>query len=103
VTAACLDPEGCISLLSKVLRDRPKLENAACVGRWPGLWDPPARGESYDHPDVQYRHNLALEICKSCPVIRECGSAVDALPVSKRPSGVIAGRFTSPSRTGAAA
>ncbi len=94
---------GWVSLLAEVLRDSPKLEDAACVGRWPALWDPPGRGESYDHPDVQYRHNLALEICESCPVIRECGSAVDTLPVSKRPAGVIAGRITSSSRTESAA
>jgi hypothetical protein len=94
---------GLVVLLSEVLRGTPKLEGAACVGRWPGLWDPPAQGESYDHPDVQYRHNLALEICESCPCLSECAGAIDTLPVSKRPAGVVAGRIGPSARTESAA
>jgi hypothetical protein len=87
-----LDEPGWVSLLADILRGTPRLENAACVGRWPGLFDPPARGETLDHPDVEYRHGIAVGICNTCVCRVECGRFVDSLPVSKRPAGVVAGR-----------
>ena len=91
---------GWVALLSEILRGTPKLDGA-CVGRWPGLWDPPEQGQQLDHPDVQHRHTAALEICGSCVCRDQCRDWVDSLAPSMRPAGVVAGRL--PTATQAAA
>jgi hypothetical protein len=93
--------DGVVDLLADILRGVPRLENAACVGRWPGLFDPPGQGESLDHPDVAYRHRIATSICHSCDCIRDCARWVDSLPANRRPGGVVAGRLPDTGRAAA--
>ena len=81
---------GWVSLLAELLRGTPKLDGA-CVGRWPGLWDPPTKDE--DPPDSEYRHSRALTICRNCSCLDACASWVEGLPRSQRPAGVVAGRL----------
>jgi hypothetical protein len=83
---------GWVELLAEVLRDSPKLEDAACVGRWPGLFDPPGQGESLDHPDVAHRRGIAVSICRACPCLEMCREWAESQPQG-RLSGVVAGEI----------
>jgi hypothetical protein len=93
--------DGVVDLLADILRGVPRLAGAACVGRWPGLFDPPGQGESLDDPDVEYRHRIAIGICGGCDCISDCARWVDSLPASKRPAGVVAGRLPDTGRAAA--
>jgi Transcription factor WhiB len=66
--------------------------------RFPGLvvdtgvifFDP--AGADEDELDVEERHNVALGLCSHCPSADRCREWVDALPISKKPTGVVAGK-----------
>lgn len=83
--------------LLAALKGIPRLPGAACAegGRW-FAFDPPHHDETA--ADVAYRHQVALRICQSCPVLADCKSWVDSLPRSRRPRGVIAGRIVNEPR-----
>jgi hypothetical protein len=80
---------GWVSLLAQILRDTPRLADAACSGRWT-LHDPAEPYEDEEH--VEYRQHHAVTICNTCAALDSCRAWVDGLPHNRRPSGVVAGR-----------
>lgn len=65
----------------------PNLEGAACTGMAP-LFD--ARGKHERLLDAEDRHDKAIAICHTCPVLRRCGRALLDLPLGQR-EGIWAG------------
>lgn len=65
----------------------PNLQGAACAGHAP-LFD--ARGRHERLLDAEDRHDQAIAICHTCPVLRRCGQALLDLPLSQR-EGIWAG------------
>ncbi len=77
-----------VSLLGSILQDAPPLRGAACVGR----------AELFDIDASPDHHAEARDICRSCPVLAQCGAWATAHP--RRISGVVAGRrFVGPRPT----
>jgi hypothetical protein len=67
----------------------PSLPGARCRGRH-HLFDSAAPGEDPD--TIAARHAQALGLCSRCPSLRRCEDWFDALPLKRRPLGVVAGR-----------
>lgn len=80
-----LDPDACIRLLGRALRDTASLPGAACK----------SRGDLFtsEHPDDQA---AAVEICRGCPELAACREWVASLPRSRIPAAVIAGQLHQP-------
>ena len=78
--------------LAAALSAVPKLDGAACWGRW-DLFDPEAdREHGQQSEDPHDRHQLAVSICLTeCPCLDACRSYVESLRPSQRPIGAIAG------------
>lgn len=76
--------------LFDALSAAPPLPGARCRGQH-ALFDPPD-GEQVNSTDVQTRYAKALELCADCPALEPCDDWFKSLPMSKRPSGVVAGR-----------
>jgi WhiB family redox-sensing transcriptional regulator len=74
-----MDPTGTITLIAKILTGSPQLPGATCRDHG-DIFDP-------DGGDLE----VALMICRACPVLAECAAWCTALPRSKRPVGVVAG------------
>ena len=79
--------------LAAILSASTNLRDGACVGDW-ATFDP--KGESESPEDAGRRHNRAITICATCPVLAECKAWLAGLPKRQRPSGVIAGRYIPP-------
>lgn len=71
----------------------PELPGAACVGM-SAAFDPAEHGEPAT--DVEYRHHVALHLCRTCSALASCTEWFDSLKPSKRPVGVIAGQINQP-------
>lgn len=71
----------------------PDLPGANCLHMW-AAFDPAEPGE--DPADVQYRHRVALSLCRGCEALTACSAWFDSLPPPQRPRGVIAGRLHQP-------
>ncbi|OBG48325.1 hypothetical protein [Mycolicibacterium fortuitum] len=79
--------------LLAALNGAPELPGAACVGM-PTAFDPAEHGEPAT--DVEYRHQAALHLCRTCSALASCTEWFDSLKPSKRPVGVIAGQINHP-------
>ncbi|MBU3749819.1 MAG: hypothetical protein FGM52_05110 [Mycobacterium sp.] len=77
------------SLLS-ALAGVPVLRGARCRGRH-ALFDPQRPEEPADVAAA--RHRQALALCDACPALPGCRTWAAALPIRKRPYGVIAGQL----------
>lgn len=75
---------GAEALLAKVLRDSPKLDDAACRDHPPQLFD----GE--DVLDVEDAREICLTACRSYDA---CRAWYESLPPKERPCGVCAGEL----------
>lgn len=77
-----------IGLLSAILADNPRIDDAACNGRW-SLFEP-VRDNEHRH-SVLERHERAKAICAHCPALDTCRRfAADEPPDGS----VLAGRST---------
>lgn len=85
--------------LMRALAGTPALPGARCRGRH-HLFDPAETGEPAD--TAAARHQQAIRLCQGCTALASCAEWVDALPPSKRPAGVTAGRIRHPRRRGTA-
>lgn len=66
----------------------PRLDGAKCV-KHPELFDP----HDADDRGAAEAEAAAVRLCWSCPAVIRCREWVDALPPSRRPPGVVAGRM----------
>lgn len=64
-----LDDDATLQILKRILRDLPKLADAACVGR-AELFD--ARDPDEDAEAAEYRHHRAAALCRTCPALDAC-------------------------------
>lgn len=69
-----------VKLLSAILRDRPRMDGAACVGYDPDLW--------FADKGEYLKRAQAEEICAACPIRSVCTQAAS---VSNEPHGVWGG------------
>lgn len=82
-----------MEVLLAALAGAPALPGARCRGKH-HLFDPTAPGENSDV--AAQRHAQALGLCSNCPALTRCEDWHDALPRTKRPDGVVAGRVNRP-------
>ncbi len=86
-----------LSAVLAALVGAPALPGARCRGR-SALFD--ERGPT-EHPDIAaQRHAQALILCGHCPALEDCRTWFDALPPSKKPAGITAGRVHCPRSPG---
>lgn len=78
-----------LDVLLAVIGAAPALPGARCRGR-SHLFDGGPAGE--DDEIRAARIEQALGVCHRCPALTDCRRWHDALPVSRRPVGVVAGR-----------
>lgn len=85
-----IDPEGSMRLLGRVLRGVAMLPGAKCRGRH-HLFDPAGRHECDEV--VAARHDQAIGLCQTCPVLDACRQWIERTPSRHRPAGVVAGQI----------
>jgi Transcription factor WhiB len=84
-------PVGPVALLEQILADQPKLEGAACRNHDPARFDLDTDGRGAEAEDIL----ACIEICESCPVLRQCREWVLG-PDSGSLIGVVAGIYFAP-------
>ncbi len=73
--------EGWVAALAAILRDTPRLDGAACIGRAELF-------SSHSSEDIA----AATGICRRCLALAACQQWANSRPRSKRPDGVVAGQ-----------
>jgi WhiB family redox-sensing transcriptional regulator len=84
-------PPEWLALAQIIVANMPRLENAACAGRW-GLFD----HHRHKDPHRVTDEASALQLCAHCPALTACKAWVQGLPVWQRPTGVVAGQVVQP-------
>lgn len=64
----------------------PRLTGALCVGRHQ-LFD-----TTGDDPAARQRQELAITVCRQCPVLVPCARWLESTPSHQRPLGIVAAR-----------
>ena len=82
-------PADLLALVEALARRVPSWPDAACRGR-SNLFDATTTRDQAE----------ALQLCSTCPVLRDCRRYVAGLPLARRPIGVVAGRIQRPRDSG---